>query len=173
VVHTANLALLIDPTRSIPAGGVVRWVPQENTRHLETMQKAAEHYGFDFDPAMPIGEFTQAQRDLLLYGTHSREFRRHFPHVEPPERVNKGRFEGVVSIMMRRYQEHAQDADYRERLEQLMVMQTCPDCGGARLRPESRRVTIAGLSIIDLSSDGPQPMISRDGRDEVVFNGEI
>jgi excinuclease ABC subunit A len=53
--------------------------------------------------------------------------------------------------MMRRYQEHAQDAEYRERLEQLMVTQTCPDCGGHRLRPESARVKVAGSTIIDLS----------------------
>ncbi|MGA7731315.1 MAG: excinuclease ABC subunit UvrA [Chloroflexia bacterium] len=151
VVYAANVPLLIDPTRSIPNGGVIRWVSPEITRHLETMQKAAKYFGFDFDPAMPIGEFTQAQLDLLLYGVQSREFRRHYPHTEPPERVNQGRFEGVVTTMMRRYEEHAQDADYRERLEQLMLTQTCPDCQGHRLRLESRRVTIAGLSIIDLS----------------------
>ena len=151
VVYAANVPLLIDPTRSIPNGGVIRWVSQEITRHLETMQQAAKHFGFDFDPDTPIGEFTQAQRDLLLYGVQSREFRRHYPHIEPPERVYQGRFEGIVSTMMRRYQEHAHDADYRERLEQLMLTQTCPDCQGHRLRLESRRVTIAGLNIIDLS----------------------
>ena len=32
-----------------------------------------------------------------------------------------------------------------------MVTQTCPDCQGNRLRPESASVTIGGLSIIDLS----------------------
>jgi excinuclease ABC subunit A len=151
VVYTANLSLLIDPTRSIPDGGVVRWVSQEITRHLETLQLAAKHYGFAFDPATPIGEYTEAQRDLLLYGVHSREFRRHVPHIEPPQNVNQGRFEGIVATLMRRYEEHAQDADYRERIEQLMVTQTCPDCQGNRLRPESRRVTIADSSIIDIS----------------------
>ena len=151
VVYAANLSLLIDTTRSIPDGGVIRWVAPEITRHLETLQLAAKHFGFAFDPATPIGEFTPAQRDLLLYGVHSKEFRRHYPDIEPPQNVNKGRFEGVVAAMMRRYQEHAQDAEYRERMEQLMLTQTCPDCQGNRLRPESSRVTIAGLSIIDLS----------------------
>jgi excinuclease ABC subunit A len=113
VVYAANLSLLIDPTRSIPDGGVVRWVSHEITRHLETMQLAAKHFGFAFDPATPIGEFTEAQRELLLYGVQSREFRRHYPNIEPPERVNQGRFEGVVATLMRRYQEHAQDVDYR------------------------------------------------------------
>jgi excinuclease ABC subunit A len=151
VVYGANLSMLIDPARSIPEGGVVRWVSQEMKRHLETLQLAAKHFGFDFNPDTPIGDFTQAQRDLLLYGVHSPQFRRHYPQTEPPQNVNQGRFEGIVSTLMRRYQEHAQDADYRERMEQLMVSQTCPDCEGNRLRPESRRVTVAGLTIIDLS----------------------
>src|SRR5439155_21888274 len=71
----------------------------------------------------------------------------------PPQNVNQGRFEGIVTTLMRRYQEHGQDVDYRQRIEQqqLMVTQTCPDCQGNRLRPESCRVTIAGSSIIDLS----------------------
>jgi excinuclease ABC subunit A len=151
VVYAANLSLLIDPARSIREGGVIRWVSPEITRHLETLQLAARHYGFPFDPDTPIGEFTPAQRDLLLYGVNSREFLRHYPRIDPPQNVNQGRFEGVVTALMRRYEEHAQDADYRERIEQLMVTQTCPDCQGNRLRLESRLVTIAGLSIIDLS----------------------
>ncbi|HEX8229536.1 MAG TPA: excinuclease ABC subunit UvrA [Chloroflexia bacterium] len=151
VVYAANLSLLIDPARSIPDGGVIRWISPETKRHLETLQLAARHFGLAFEPTAPIGEFTEAQRDLLLYGSHSPQFRRHYPGIEPPQNVNQGRFEGVVTTLMRRYQEHAQDADYRERMEQLMLTQTCPDCQGTRLRLESRRVTIAGLSIIDVS----------------------
>jgi excinuclease ABC subunit A len=151
LVYTANLSLLIDPARSIPDGGILRWVPPEIARHLETFQLAAKHFGFAFDPATPIGEYTQAQRDLLLYGVHSAQFKRHYPNAEPPQNVNQGRFEGIVATLMRRYEEHAQDADYRERIEQLMVTQTCPDCEGARLRPESRRVTVAGSSSIEVS----------------------
>jgi excinuclease ABC subunit A len=151
VVYTADISLLIDPTRSIPDGGVIRWVLPEITRHLGTLQLAAKHFGFAFDPATPIGEFTQAQRDLLLYGSNSREFKRHYPRIEPPQTVNQGRFEGVITTLMRRYEEHAQDADYRERIEKLMVTQTCPDCEGNRLRLESRQVTIDGTNIVALS----------------------
>src|SRR5438874_2435001 len=76
VVYAPNLSLLIDATRSIPNGGVLAWHSLEIARHLETLQLAAKHFGFAFDPSTSIGEFTQAQRDLLLYGVHSNEFRR-------------------------------------------------------------------------------------------------
>ncbi|HET9492672.1 MAG TPA: excinuclease ABC subunit UvrA [Chloroflexia bacterium] len=151
VVYAPNLSLLIDPARSIPDGGVIPWDPRVVGRYLDTLKAATRHYGFDFDPAAPIGQFTQVQRDLLLYGVNGPEFRRHYPDVEPPQNVYQGRFEGIVSNLMRRYQEHEQNVEYRERLENMMVPQPCPDCRGDRLRLESRRVTIAGASIIDVS----------------------
>ena len=33
-----------------------------------------------------------------------------------------------------------------------MALQPCPDCGGARLRPESRAVTVGGLGIHEYAS---------------------
>jgi excinuclease ABC subunit A len=151
VVYAPNIALVIDPARSVQDGGVLRWVTVEMTRHLETLKLAARHYKIDFDPATPICDFTPAQRDLLLYGVQSVEFRRHFPDVEPPATVSRGRFEGVVTALMRRHEEHAQDGEYRKKLEQVMVPQTCPVCQGNRLRPESAAVTVAGSTIIDVS----------------------
>lgn len=50
---------------------------------------------------------------------------------------------------MRRYAARIEDADYREKVEQYLVNDVCPDCQGTRLRPESRRVTVAGLTIVD------------------------
>jgi excinuclease ABC subunit A len=65
--------------------------------------------------------------------------------------VGKGRFEGVVSNLQRRYDEHSTNTAYREKLDHLFITQSCPDCGGTRLRPESRAVTVAGDSIIKIS----------------------
>ena len=54
----------------------------------------------------------------------------------------------MVTNLQRRYDEHATNAAYREKLEGLFSTQPCPDCGGTRLRPESRQVTVAGESIV-------------------------
>ncbi len=151
VVHTANLACLLDEERSILDGGVLRWDRYEIARYRQTLQRAAQHYGFTFDPAQPIGALGPLQRDLLLYGVGSPQIRRRFPSVEPPETVGKGRFEGVVTATLRRYDEHIHNAGYREKMEKLLVKQVCPDCGGDRLRPESRQVTVLGETIVDLA----------------------
>lgn len=112
-------------------------------------------YGFAFDLARAIKDYPPPQRDLLLYGVESPLFRRHFPTIEPPATVRQGRFEGVATNLLRRHaghlHEHINEAEYRDKLEEFLVTQTCPDCAGARLRPESRAVTVNGQTIIDLS----------------------
>src|SRR5205085_8917857 len=56
------------------------------------------------------------------------------------------RFEGIVNNLERRYEETDSDA-VRERVEGYMAEQPCPDCKGARLRPESLAVKVGGISI--------------------------
>ena len=96
-------------------------------------------------------DYTPVQHDLLFFGAESPQFRPHFPRVEPPTAVSRGRFEGVAGTLLRRYAEHIQDADYLQKLEGVLVTQVCPDCNGMRLRAESRAVTVVGQTIIAVS----------------------
>jgi len=57
----------------------------------------------------------------------------------------------VVTNLQRRYDEHADNAAYREKLDHYFTSQPCMDCEGTRLRPESRAVTVAGETIITIS----------------------
>jgi excinuclease ABC subunit A len=150
IVMTGNLAKLIDPERSILEHGVVAWDRHEIERYSQTLRNAGKLYGFEFDPALPIKDYSPVQRDLLLYGVGSSQIRERFPSVPLPDTVAKGRFEGVVTNLLRKHADRAHDAGYRETLERLLIKDTCPDCDGTRLRPESRAVRVAGLTLIDL-----------------------
>jgi excinuclease ABC subunit A len=154
-LHQVDLNRLVEEHKSLPAGAVAGWEPPLVKYHTATLRAAAAYYGFAFDLSLPVKDYTQPQRDLLFFGVNSPRFRRHFPDVEPPTTVRRGRFEGLATNLLRRYAEHIhahlQDADYRDRLEEFLVTQTCPDCAGTRLRPESRVVTLNGQTIIALS----------------------
>lgn len=150
-IYDADLEQLIDPTRSLVDGGVLRWDHHEVARYQQTLKAAACYYGFTFDPSMPIGSLGQVQRDLLLYGVQGDPFRRHYPEMEPPETVAKGRFEGLITNLLRRYEENSHKISYREKMERLLIVKDCPDCGGTRLNPESRRVRVAGQTIIEVA----------------------
>jgi excinuclease ABC subunit A len=154
-LHQANLKRLVDEQKSLPGGAVAGWDSFHFNYYSACLQAGAAHYGFEFDFSLPVKDFRPPQRDLLFYGVDSPLFRRHFPEIEPPATVRRGRFEGLVPNLLRRYadhlHEHIQQADYRDKLEEFLVTQTCPDCAGTRLRPESRLVTVAGQTIIALS----------------------
>jgi len=149
-VYQANVQRLVNDDLSVADGAVYEWDIRTIKRHSETLMLAGQYYGCGFDPALPVKAYTPAQRDLLIFGVESPQFRRHYPHMEPPATVTRGRFEGVATTLLRRYAEHITDADYRQKMDEFLVTQVCPDCGGTRLRAESRAVTVLGQTIIDV-----------------------
>lgn len=146
-----NIDRLIDLERSIADGSVLVWNEWQTAHYGEVLQNAGRYYGFDFDLTTPIKNLVPAALDLLLYGVYGEPFRRHFPDTKPPTTAGKGNVEGIATNVMRRYHDHARSPGYRSDLMHLLVKQTCPDCGGDRLRPESRAVTVNGKTIISLS----------------------
>lgn len=151
VVRQPIVSRLVDENKSVPELPVDGWVEFHGTHYSQILENAGKYFGFEFDTSKPIREYTSVQRDLFLYGTESPQFRRHFPNVKPPSTNAQGRFEGVVTNLQRRYNEHATNASYLEKLEHLFTAQPCLDCEGTRLRPESRAVTVAGDTIITVS----------------------
>ena len=151
VVRQAIVSRLIDESKSIPENAVDGWVEFNINYYSQVLQNTGAYFGFKFDPTRPVKEYTPIERDLLLYGTESPQFRRHFPDVKPPATNAQGRFEGVVTNLQRRYDEHAANAAYREKLDHYFTSQPCMDCEGTRLRPESRAVKVAGEPIVTVS----------------------
>jgi excinuclease ABC subunit A len=154
-VHQANIKRLVNEQKSILDGAVAGWDLFHINYYTSTLQTAAAYYGFEFDLSLPVKDYTPPQRDLLFFGVDNPLFRRHFPNIEPPTTIRQGRFEGIATNLLRRYaehiHEHIHEADYRDKLEEFLVTQTCPDCAGTRLRPESRVVTVNGQTIIAVS----------------------
>src|SRR5690606_6655020 len=60
-------------------------------------------------------------------------------------------FEGVIPNLERRYKE-TESPRAREMIAEYMASRPCPDCNGARLRPESLAVTVSDRTILDVTS---------------------
>src|SRR5207247_3564727 len=87
-----------------------------------------------------------AQRDLFLHGTNGDRLYISYRNRFGRRRSYTTTFEGIVPNLERRYRET--DSDYsREKIEEYMSVRPCPECDGARLRPESLAVRIAGMGI--------------------------
>ena len=145
-------ALIIpDPSKSILDGGITAsgWngVKDESISRMY-YDALAEKYHFDL--ATPIGDLPEHVREILLYGTGDEELTLHYD-TNRGSGVLRRPFEGIVCNLERRYQETQSDA-MRASLEDCMAETACPDCHGARLRPEVLAVTVGGRNISEFTA---------------------
>jgi excinuclease ABC subunit A len=125
-----NLDLALGDERiSILEGVLLAWgVPIGKLKRKVLPDVAAAH-GFELN--QPWSELNGAQRAAVLHGDPALGW------------------EGYVEHVRDTY--HTTDSDsVRRSLQDFMAARPCPDCGGGRLRAESRAVTVAGERISDV-----------------------
>ena len=89
--------------------------------------------------------------DFFLYGTNGERVQVSYRNRFGRRRSYATTFEGIVPNLERRYRET--DSEYsREKIEEYMTLRPCPECKGARLRPESRAVRVAGTPIHEFTA---------------------
>jgi excinuclease ABC subunit A len=136
--------LVPDPTLSIGEGALVPWSVGSSSFYESVIQAIADRYEIDLDA--PWQELTREQQDYFLYGTNGDRV-----YVTYRNRMGRKRsymlaFEGIVESLSRRYRE-TDSSQVRERIEEYMSFRPCPECGGARLKPEVLAVTVGGKNI--------------------------
>jgi excinuclease ABC subunit A len=135
-----------DPSLSIGEGAIAPWMNSASNYYEQVTEAIAKRYKVDL--GAPWEELAEEQRDLFLYGTNGEPLQITYRNRYGRSRSYGTRFEGVVANLQRRYRET--DSEWtREKIEEFMSLKACPECGGARLRPESRAVLVAGTRIED------------------------
>jgi excinuclease ABC subunit A len=141
--------LVPDRSLSIAEGAIVPWANSVSNYYEQVAEAIAERYGADLDT--PWEDLPQEHRDLFLYGTDGERLQISYRNRYGRRRSYATRFEGIVSNLQRRYKETESEGT-REKIEQYMSLRTCPACGGARLRAESRAVLVADTRIEDFTA---------------------
>jgi excinuclease ABC subunit A len=138
-----------DPTLSLAEGALQPWNRGITAYWKRLIAAVAEEYGVDADK--PWAKLKKADKEIFLYGTGEDRHQVTYTNRFGRKRSYKVRFEGIVNNLERRYEETDSETN-RERIESYMAEQPCPDCKGARLRPESLAVKIGGISIAEYSA---------------------
>jgi excinuclease ABC subunit A len=133
-----------DPTLSLTEGALQPWRLGHSRYWKRLVEAVAEDTGVD--PTTPWQDLSDDEREIFLYGTDGERHKVTYTNRFGRRRSYRVRFEGIVNNLERRYEETDSDG-VRERVEGYMAEQACPDCKGARLRPESLAVKVGGLSI--------------------------
>src|ERR687893_1993814 len=133
-----------DASLSIGEGAILPWSSGASTYYDQITQAIAERYEIDLDAAWQ--DLPEDQQDLFLYGTNGDRIYVTYRNRMGRKRSYVTTFEGIVPNLERRYKET--DSDWsREKIEEYMALRPCPDCKGARLRPESLAVRVGGLGV--------------------------
>ena len=131
-----------DPSLSLDEGAILPWSTSASNYYEQITQAIAERYEIDMDT--PWEDLPEDAAGLLPLRHQRRPRLRLVPQPHGRRRSYMTSFEGIVPNLERRYRET--DSDWsREKIEEYMSVRPCPECKGARLRPESLAVTVGGL----------------------------
>ena len=135
--------LVPDPSLSIDEGALVPWTLDGG---LLRVRGPGDRRPVRDRPRQPWRELEHEEQDRFLFGTGGDRILVTYKNRMGRKRQYTMAFEGLVSNLQRRYRE-TESTQQRERIEEYMSMRPCPECHGARLKPEVLAVTVGGRSI--------------------------
>ena len=140
--------LVIDPRRSIREGGILPWANSRSRWLSALLEGVCKAYRID--PDVPLGRLPKEKLDIILYGTRGELVPFVYTTTYGKTRTYYRPFEGVIPYLEAAYRE-ALSEEAREEIEQYMSALPCPECKGARLRPEALAVTVGGKNIWEVT----------------------
>ncbi len=138
-----------DRTKSLSENPVAPWSSVYVAGYFQQLFRTlAEQEGFSLDT--PWRELPERIRGIVLNGL-PHTLRVHTRSRHGRESSFNAKFEGALPYVRRRFAE-AESDNSRERFAGYMREVPCDACRGARLKPASLAVTVAGRNIADVSS---------------------
>ncbi len=139
--------LISNPDLSLSEGAIRGW-DRRNFYYYAMLESLATHYRFELDT--PWEKLPGKIQHVLLQGSGEENVA--FVYVGDRGRkvTREHPFEGILTNLERRYRE-TESASVREDLAQFLNSAPCNDCGGSRLRKESRHVFIADVNLPQVS----------------------
>ncbi|MFC5834936.1 excinuclease ABC subunit UvrA [Nonomuraea insulae] len=138
-----------DPERTLGDGAIHPWSGGHTSEYFSRLIEALGHtVGFTLDT--PWEKLQKKAQKSLLYG-HEEQVHVRYSNRYGRQRSYYTTYDGVIPWVQRRHAEAESDAA-RERFEGYMREIPCPACKGARLKPVTLAVTVAGKSIAEIAA---------------------
>jgi excinuclease ABC subunit A len=121
-----------DPRRSLANGALDPWTKPRYEGRRRLLRETARARGIDLDA--PWQDIPPRERHFLLHNKGGGgRYLGIFPFLE---RLEEKRYKQYIRVFLRQYQ----------------LAKTCPGCSGARLKPESLAVRVAGKTIAEVAA---------------------
>jgi len=130
-----------DDTLTLKEGAIEAW-RRGGKRMAIWYNRVLRRFARDFnaDLKVPFKDLDDDLKRILIYGTTAKDVKKY-----------GAKFEGVIPNLTRRFNK-TESQFVKSRLHGYMSELPCPDCHGARLRPEARSVKIGGKPIHEVTS---------------------
>jgi excinuclease ABC subunit A len=113
------------------------------------IEAMSSKYHFSLDT--PYHELQETVKQMILYGNQGEILSIDTSNSKYSQGKDyKADFKGIIPVMEKRYQETSSD-EMKEYYEHYMSKKSCPECLGARLKPESLSVLIGNRNIYDVT----------------------
>lgn len=145
-----------NPELSLREGAVAPWANRQSIYFIEFLEAFTQAFGTDI--YTPFKQLPESFRKALLYGS-GQQVVRFAVDRDTGRHLHNKPFEGLIPQLQRRYHD-TDSSQAREEIRQYMAFQPCPDCHGARLRPESRAVKIDGHAIFQVAAQSVSQAIA-------------
>lgn len=151
--------LIVAPEKSINRGALKNTVfntSGKDSYRSVIMYSLSQKYNFSLDT--PYHELPKEVYDILFYGTKGEPVKMEQPPFSQKKNWLTGRerpFWGFVHELESWYKHYIRKSSTTEAFEpnfikECMIEKICPECGGARLKPQRLQITVGGKSIDDL-----------------------
>jgi excinuclease ABC subunit A len=159
VQHEIAEELLVpEPSKTLAEGAIAPFEKFTGRYYATFIKKLAKKHGLPLDK--PYEKLKAEEKNFLLYGEFKKKIdadalvHEGFGYEAPTEDEDADwfdfvdNFDGVVNIMRRRLQQGSETM--QAYIRSFMKERTCEACRGARLKPFSLAVTLAGKNIFEI-----------------------
>ena len=133
-----------DKSLSISRGGIVALGEYRELWIFKQITVILKKYKANI--STPIEKIPEEALQVILYGSEESVA---VPSKKYPGEDWNTKFEGIVNFLKR--QQESDNDKIRDWLKDFMIIKTCPDCEGARLKIESRHFRIHDKNISELA----------------------
>ncbi len=138
--------IIPEPDKSIAKGGIAPLGAQKNTLIFWQIEALGEKYGFTLKT--PVKDIPEDGLNVVLYGTNERIQLKNSPLGSSVNYMMS--YEGVIKYINSQRDDNP-SKKAKKWADQFVKEQTCPDCGGLRLKKESLHFKIDNRNISDVA----------------------
>jgi excinuclease ABC subunit A len=139
--------IVVDASLALSEGAIRGW-DRRNIYYFQMLSSLAKQ--FDFSIEKPFEKLSRKNQNIILRGSGKDVVDFRYVNDRGDTVIRSHPFEGILPNLERRYRE-TESNHVREELAKYLSSQSCPDCGGTRLKRDARHVLIKGNNLPEIT----------------------